>query len=88
MPQACIDVSGLARQLLVAGASAPCGAAYRPERLEFDLSARICIGGRVVGNFVVQALRGEPLTICGDCSQTRSFRFVDDLIERFVRRGH
>lgn len=41
--------------------------------------------GRVVSNFVVQALRGEALTIYGDGSQTRSFCYVDDLIEGFVR---
>jgi dTDP-glucose 4,6-dehydratase len=37
--------------------------------------------GRVVSNFIVQALRGEPLTVYGDGSQTRSFCYVDDLIE-------
>ena len=41
--------------------------------------------GRVVSNFIVQALRGEDITIYGDGSQTRSFCFVDDLIEGFVR---
>lgn len=41
--------------------------------------------GRVVSNFIVQALRGEPITIYGDGSQTRSFCFVDDLIEGLVR---
>lgn len=41
--------------------------------------------GRVVSNFVVQALRGQPLTIYGDGSQTRSFCYVDDMIEGFVR---
>jgi len=41
--------------------------------------------GRVVSNFIVQALRGEPITIYGDGSQTRSFCYVDDLIEGFVR---
>ena len=41
--------------------------------------------GRVVSNFVVQALRGEPITIYGDGGQTRSFCYVDDLIEGFVR---
>ncbi|RFB79842.1 UDP-glucuronic acid decarboxylase family protein [Methylovirgula sp. 4M-Z18] len=41
--------------------------------------------GRVVSNFVVQALRGEDITIYGDGSQTRSFCFVDDLIDGFVR---
>jgi len=41
--------------------------------------------GRVVSNFVVQALKGEDITIYGDGSQTRSFCYVDDLIEGFVR---
>lgn len=41
--------------------------------------------GRVVSNFIVQALKGEPLTVYGDGSQTRSFCFVDDLIDAFVR---
>ena len=41
--------------------------------------------GRVVSNFIVQALRGEQITIYGDGSQTRAFCYVDDLIEGFVR---
>ena len=41
--------------------------------------------GRVVSNFIVQALRGEPITLYGEGSQTRSFCYVDDLIEGFVR---
>ena len=41
--------------------------------------------GRVVSNFIVQALKGEPITIYGDGSQTRSFCYVDDLIECFIR---
>ena len=41
--------------------------------------------GRVVSNFIVQALKGEPLTIYGNGSQTRSFCFVDDLIEGMIR---
>lgn len=41
--------------------------------------------GRVVSNFIVQALRGQDLTIYGDGLQTRSFCYVDDLIEGFVR---
>ncbi len=41
--------------------------------------------GRVVSNFVVQALRGEPITLYGDGSQTRSFCYVDDLIEGMIR---
>lgn len=41
--------------------------------------------GRVVSNFIVQALRGEDITIYGEGSQTRSFCYVDDLIEGFIR---
>ena len=41
--------------------------------------------GRVVSNFIVQALRGEPLTLYGDGSQTRSFCYVTDLIEGLIR---
>ena len=41
--------------------------------------------GRVVSNFIVQALSGEPITLYGDGEQTRSFCYVDDLIEGFIR---
>ena len=41
--------------------------------------------GRVVSNFIVQAIKGEPITLYGDGSQTRSFCYVDDLIDGFVR---
>ena len=41
--------------------------------------------GRVVSNFIMQALQGEPITVYGDGSQTRSFCYVDDMIEGFIR---
>ena len=41
--------------------------------------------GRVVSNFIIQALRGEPITLYGDGSQTRSFCYVDDLIDGLIR---
>ena len=41
--------------------------------------------GRVVSNFIVQALLGDPITIYGDGTQTRSFCYVDDLVEGFIR---
>ena len=41
--------------------------------------------GRVVSNFIVQALRGDPITIYGEGQQTRSFCYVDDLVEGFLR---
>ena len=50
---------------------------YGPRMLEND--------GRVISNFIVQAMRGEELTIYGDGTQTRSFCYVDDLIEGLVR---
>jgi UDP-glucuronate decarboxylase len=50
---------------------------YGPRMAEHD--------GRVVSNFVVQALRGEPLTLYGDGSQTRSFCYVDDLVDGLIR---
>ena len=50
---------------------------YGPRMLEDD--------GRVVSNFIVQALRGEPLTLYGEGEQTRSFCYVDDLIEGLMR---
>ncbi len=50
---------------------------YGPRMLEND--------GRVVSNFVVQALRGTPLTVYGDGSQTRSFCFASDLVEGLIR---
>ena len=41
--------------------------------------------GRVVSNFIVQALQGQPITVYGDGTQTRSFCYVDDLIEGFIK---
>ncbi len=41
--------------------------------------------GRVVSSFIVQAIRGEPLTVFGDGSQTRSFCYVDDMVEGLIR---
>jgi len=44
--------------------------------------------GRVISNFIVQALKGEPLTVYGNGAQTRSFCYVDDLIEGLIRMMH
>src|SRR6185295_425607 len=65
---------------------------YRQHKLEIKV-ARIFntygprmhpADGRVVSNFIMQALKGDDITICGDCTQTRSFCFVDDLIEGLI----
>ena len=50
---------------------------YGPRMLEND--------GRVVSNFIVQALRGKPLTLYGEGKQTRSFCYVDDLVQGFLK---
>ncbi len=50
---------------------------YGPRMHPFD--------GRVISNFIIQALRGEPITVYGDGSQSRSFCYVDDLIEVMIR---
>src|SRR6266581_372961 len=50
---------------------------YGPRMLEND--------GRVVSNFIVQALRGQPLTVYGDGKQTRAFCYVDDLLDGLIR---
>lgn len=58
----------------------------RVARLFNTFGPRLRAGdGRVVSNFIVQALRNEPLTIYGDGSQTRSFCFVDDTVEGLMR---
>jgi UDP-glucuronate decarboxylase len=66
---------------------------YRQHKLEIKV-ARIFntygprmhpADGRVVSNFIVQALKGEPITLYGDGRQTRSFCYVDDLIDGMVR---
>ncbi|HET8649947.1 MAG TPA: UDP-glucuronic acid decarboxylase family protein [Gemmatimonadales bacterium] len=53
---------------------------YGPRMAEHD--------GRVVSNFIVQALRGEPLTLYGEGRQTRSFCYVDELVDGLVRLMH
>jgi UDP-glucuronate decarboxylase len=64
---------------------------------QYDVQVRIarifnCYGsrmgqddGRVISNFIVQALKGQPITLYGNGTQTRSFCYVDDMIEAFVR---
>ena len=58
----------------------------RVARIFNTYGPRLAAGdGRVVSNFIVQALKNEPLTIFGDGKQTRSFCYVDDLIEGFIK---
>jgi UDP-glucuronate decarboxylase len=62
------------------------GADLRLVRIFNTYGPRMAVDdGRVVSNFIVQALRGQSLTVYGDGSQTRSFCYVDDLLEGFFR---
>jgi UDP-glucuronate decarboxylase len=61
------------------------GVDIRIVRIFNTYGPRMTVGdGRVVSNFIVQALRGEPLTIYGEGSQTRSFCYVDDLLDGMI----
>ena len=59
----------------------------RAETIVLACALGVFVGddGRVISNFIRQALAGEPLTIYGDGAQTRSFCFVDDLVEGLIR---
>lgn len=62
------------------------GMQVRIARIFNTYGPRMCIDdGRVVSNFVAQALRKEPLTVYGDGKQTRSFQYVSDLVEGLIR---
>jgi len=62
------------------------GVDTRIVRIFNTFGPRMAVGdGRVISNFIAQALRGEALTVYGDGTQTRSFCYVDDLIEGIVR---
>jgi len=62
------------------------GIEVRIARIFNTYGPRMCIDdGRVVSNFVAQALRKEPLTVYGDGKQTRSFQYVSDLVEGLIR---
>ncbi|THU47386.1 hypothetical protein C4D60_Mb09t14940 [Musa balbisiana] len=66
--------------------SSPCWSWPRIARIFNTYGPRMCIDdGRVVSNFVAQALRKEPMTVYGDGKQTRSFQYVSDLVEGLIR---
>jgi UDP-glucuronate decarboxylase len=85
-PRACYDEGKRCAETLMAD--------YRRQRRVDTRIARIfntygpgmdAADGRVVSNFIVQALRNEPITLHGDGSQTRSFCYVDDLVDGLIR---
>jgi UDP-glucuronate decarboxylase len=85
-PRACYDEGKRAAETLFFDYHRQHGVHIRVARIFNTYGPRMATGdGRVVSNFVVQALRGEDITIYGDGQQTRSFCYVSDLIDGFVR---
>ena len=84
--RACYDESKRCAEALAVSYARQYNVQVRIARIFNTFGPRLAMeDGRVVSNFIVQALRGEPLTIYGDGSQTRSFCFVSDLIDGLVR---
>jgi UDP-glucuronate decarboxylase len=84
--RACYDEGKRCAETLLNDARRAWGVDVRIARIFNTYGPRMAFDdGRVVSNFVVQSLRGKPLTLFGDGQQTRSFCYVDDLIEGFVR---
>jgi len=85
-PRACYDEGKRCAETLFFDYHRQYGLDIRVARLFNTYGPRMHPGdGRVVSNFIMQALRGEPITIYGDGMQTRSFCYVDDLIDAFLR---
>lgn len=84
--RSCYDEGKRAAETLCFDYRRQYGLDVRVIRIFNTYGPRMAIGdGRVVSNFIVQALRGEPLTIYGDGSQTRSFCYVDDLVNGITK---
>jgi len=85
-PRACYDEGKRAAETLTTDYSRQYGLDVRIARIFNTYGPRMAPNdGRVVSNFIVQALSGNPITIYGDGNQTRSFCHVDDLIDGLVR---
>ena len=84
--RSCYDEGKRCAEALAVSYASQYGLQVRIARIFNTYGPRLRQGdGRVVSNFVVQALRGEALTVYGDGEQTRSFCYVDDLVEGLVR---
>jgi UDP-glucuronate decarboxylase len=85
-PRACYDEGKRAAETLFFDYQRQHDVEIRVARIFNTYGPRMAVSdGRVVSNFIVQALKNKPITIYGEGSQTRSFCYVDDLIEGFVR---
>jgi UDP-glucuronate decarboxylase len=88
-PRACYDEGKRAAEALCYDYMRTKGADVRVARIFNTYGPRMSPDdGRIVSNFVCQALQGQPLTIYGDGTQTRSFCFVDDLLEGLIALGN
>ena len=84
-PRVCYDEGKRAAETLFFDYNRQNGVPIRVARIFNTYGPRLAAGdGRVVSNFIVQALKGEDITIFGDGSQTRSFCYVSDLIDGFM----
>jgi UDP-glucuronate decarboxylase len=85
-PRACYDEGKRCAEALAASYAQQYGIGVRIARIFNTYGPRMLPNdGRVVSNFVVQCLKNDPITLFGDGKQTRSFCYVDDLIEAFTR---
>jgi UDP-glucuronate decarboxylase len=85
-PRACYDEGKRAAETLFMDYQRQYGVDIRIVRIFNTYGPRMAIDdGRVVSNFIVSALKGEPITIYGDGSQTRSFCYVDDLVDGILK---
>lgn len=85
-PRSCYDQGKRCAETLCMDYHRQYGTDVKIVRISNTYGPRMAINdGRVVSNFIVQALRGENLTVYGDGTQTRSFMYVDDCIEGMVR---
>ncbi len=85
-PRACYDEGKRGAETLLMDAKRVHNLDARIVRIFNTYGPRMAFNdGRVVSNFIVQSLQGQPLTVFGDGKQSRSFCYVDDLIEGFVR---
>ena len=85
-PRACYDEGKRAAETLMSDFHRHRGIDIRIARIFNTYGPRMAIeDGRVISNFVVQALRDEPMTVYGDGEQTRSFCYIDDLVDGLMR---
>jgi len=85
-PRACYDEGKRVAETMMYAYQSQAGVDVRVARIFNTFGPRMHPNdGRVVSNFIIQALQGKDITIYGDGKQTRSFQFVDDLVEGLIR---